>query len=112
MLHLLLGRQDFFSPFPKQQILDFSKLKEFADDNYEFDENGEKFSKGTEDAVGKGKLLVTSDFSFSHGVFKRLVLQTRKNQGLFGKGLRSASESNNIILKQWKSKKRNKKKIK
>ena len=35
----------------------------------------------------KGKLLVTSDFSFSHSVFKRLVLQTRKNKGLFGKGL-------------------------
>ena len=33
------------------------------------------------------KLLVTSNFSFSRSVFKRLVLQTRKNQGLFGKGL-------------------------
>ena len=29
---------------------------------------------------------LTSNFSFSHSVFKRLVLQTRKNQGLFGKG--------------------------
>ena len=35
----------------------------------------------------KEKLLVTSKFSFSHSVFKRLVLQTRKNLGLFGKGL-------------------------
>ena len=35
----------------------------------------------------KKKLLVTSNFFFSHIVFKRLVLQTRKNQGLFGKGL-------------------------
>ena len=35
----------------------------------------------------KEKLLVTSNFSFSHSVFKRLLLQTRKNQGLFGKGL-------------------------
>ena len=35
----------------------------------------------------KEKLLVTSNFSFSYSVFKRLVLQTRKNQGLFGKGL-------------------------
>ena len=35
----------------------------------------------------KEKLLVTSNFSFSHSVFIRLVLQTRKNQGLFGKGL-------------------------
>ena len=33
------------------------------------------------------KLLVTSNFSFSLCVFKRLALQTRKNQGLFGKGL-------------------------
>ena len=27
-------------PFPKRQILDFSKLIEFADDNFNFDENG------------------------------------------------------------------------
>ena len=33
----------------------------------------------------KEKLLVTSNFSFSHSVFTRLVLQIRKNQGLFGK---------------------------
>ena len=26
-------------------------------------------------------------FSFSSSVFRRLVMQTRKNQGLFGKGL-------------------------
>ena len=36
----------------------------------------------------KEKLLVRSNFSFPHIVFKRLVLQTRKNQGLFGKGLK------------------------
>ena len=30
-------------------------------------------------------MLVTSNFSFSHSVVRRLVLQTRKNQGLFGK---------------------------
>ena len=35
----------------------------------------------------KEKLLVTSNFSFSHCVFKRLALQTFKIQGLFGKGL-------------------------
>ena len=35
----------------------------------------------------KEKLLVMSNFSFSHSVFKRPVLQTRENQGLFGKGL-------------------------
>ena len=35
----------------------------------------------------KEKLLFTSNFSFSYSVFKRLLLQTRKNRGLFGKGL-------------------------
>ena len=35
----------------------------------------------------KEKLLFMSNFSFSHNVFKRLELQTHKNQGLFGKGL-------------------------
>ena len=37
----------------------------------------------------KEKLLVTSNFSFSHIVFQRLTLQTCKNQGLFGKELNS-----------------------
>ena len=36
----------------------------------------------------KEKLLITSNFSFSHNVFKRLVLQTLKNQGMFGKLLK------------------------
>ena len=35
----------------------------------------------------KEKLLVTSNFSFSHSVFKRLAVQTSKNQGVFGKEL-------------------------
>ena len=38
----------------------------------------------------KEKLLFMSNFSFSHSVFKRLVLQTRKNQGMFWKGLKYA----------------------
>ena len=38
----------FFQPLPKQQILDSSKLKEFADDKFKFDENGRKFSKQVE----------------------------------------------------------------
>ena len=38
--------------------------------------------------MGKGEIAsFTSNFFFSHGVFKRLVLQTHKIQGLFGKRL-------------------------
>ena len=46
----------------------------------------------------KEKLLVTSNFSFSHSVFKRLVLQTRKNQDLYGKGLIVSSSCNGSIF--------------
>ena len=37
------------------------------------------------------KFVVTTNFSFSYCVFKRLVLQThKKNNGLYGKGLNVA----------------------
>ena len=41
---------------PTQQILKKSKLREFADDNLEFDENGTRVSKWVESTVGKGKI--------------------------------------------------------
>ena len=55
--------------------------------HFEFDKNGGQFSKGSKTSWEKEQLLVTSNFSFSHSVFKRIVLQTRKNQGLLGKSL-------------------------
>ena len=36
---------------PKQKILDSSQLKEFADDNFKFDENGSKFSNRVENTT-------------------------------------------------------------
>ena len=55
---------------------------------FQIDENGRKFARWVENTVEKGEIAVTSIFSFSHSVFKRLVPQTRKNKGLFGNGLR------------------------
>ena len=72
--------------FPKRQISDFSRLKEFADDNFKIEENGRKFFKRVEDTVGNEEIA-------RYSVFKRLVLQTRKNQGLFGRGIRLAETS-------------------
>ena len=43
------------NPLPDNKILDRSKLKQSADDNFEFDEN-RKFSKWVENAVGKGEV--------------------------------------------------------
>ena len=63
-----------------------SKLKEFADENFKFDENGRRFFEWVESIVGKAEIARYEQFLLSNSVFKRLALQTRKNQGLLGKG--------------------------
>ena len=84
----------------QRQLLSF-ELKEFVYDNFKFDENGGKLSERIENTVGKKKLLTTSNFFFSHSVFKRLVLQTCKNQGLFRKGLKENKISDCSKLKDF-----------
>ena len=64
-------------------MLDSSKLKEFADDNFKFDENGIKLSKWVENTVVKGELLVTAR--------KRLVSQERQKPLLCGNELTVSS---------------------
>ena len=56
----------------------------------------ESTSDGWKTLREKEKLLVVSNFCFSHGVFKRLILQTREDPGLFGKGLRKKALENNV----------------
>ena len=46
----------------RRQILDSSKLKEFADNNFKFDENGRKLSKQVENTVGKGEIARYEQF--------------------------------------------------
>ena len=49
-------------PFPKRQILDSSKMKEFADDNSKFNENEGKFFQRVENTVGKGEIAHYKQF--------------------------------------------------
>ena len=70
------------NPFPKRQILDSSKLKEFIDDNFKFDENGRKFSRWLENTVGKGEIARYEQFLLFPRCFHSLVLQTGKKPGL------------------------------
>ena len=74
-------------PFPKRQILDSSKLKEFADDNSKFDENGRKLSKQVENTVWKGEIAHYEQFLLFPQCFQKTCSATCKNHGLFGKGL-------------------------
>ena len=57
-------------------------MKDFADGNFKFDENSEKFSKTVENTVGKGEIAHHEQFLLSHSIFRRLVQQTRKKPGL------------------------------
>ena len=74
-------------PFPKQQILDSSKLKVFADDNLKFDENGKKFSEWIENTVGKGEIDHYEKFLLFPPVFsKDLYCRHVKTRACLGKG--------------------------
>ena len=74
-------------PFPKRQILHVSKLKEFVNSS-KFDEKCQKVFQMGRKHLENVKSLITSNFSFSQRVFKRLVRQTPKKQGLIGRCLR------------------------
>ena len=50
------------NPLPDDKILDWSKLKQFADGNFKFDENSRKFSKRVENTVSKGETVHYKQF--------------------------------------------------
>ena len=47
---------------PKRQILDSSKMKDFADDYFKFDKIGRKFAKWVENTVEKGEIARYKQF--------------------------------------------------
>ena len=83
-------------PITRRQILDSSKLKEFADDNFKFDEDLQKVIQTGRKHWEKEKLFVTSNFSFSHSIFKRPVSQGRQKVSLCGNGLISCNRASPI----------------
>ena len=50
------------NPLPDDKIIDSSKLKEYADDNFKFDKNERKLSKQVENTVGKGEIARYEQF--------------------------------------------------
>ena len=50
------------NPLPDDKILDWSKLKQSADDKFKFDENCRKFSKLVENTMGKGEIARYEQF--------------------------------------------------
>ena len=64
-----------------------TKLKAFADDKLSITKMIISVFDRVENIVGKGEIACTSNFSFSHNVFKWLLSQTCQKVSLCGNGL-------------------------
>ena len=87
--HLLLFPQclkmfpsQVVKPFPKRQISDFSKMKEFADYNFNFDLKGRTFSN----TVGEGEIACYKQFLLFPVFSKDLYCRHVKPTACLGKG--------------------------
>ena len=63
-------------PFPNDKILDFSKLKQFADNNSKFEDSGKKFAKRVDNTVGKGEIARYEQFFLFPQCFKTRITDT------------------------------------
>ena len=59
---MLEGRIVWFNPLPDNKILDWSKFKQSADDNFKFDGNSSAFSKSVENTVDEGEIACYEQF--------------------------------------------------
>ena len=60
--HYVSIRNWSFNPLPDDKILDRSKLKQSAADNFKFHENSRKFSTRVENTVAKGEIARYEQF--------------------------------------------------
>ena len=81
-----LFRSIRFNPFPNNKFYS-CKLKEFADDNFKFDENKRNLSKLVENTVGEGEIARYEQFLILPQCFQKTCTADTQKPGLFGKGL-------------------------
>ena len=67
-------------------MLDSSRLREFSDDYFKFDENDKKFSKLVENTMGKGQIAHYEQFLFFPVFSNDLYCRHVKTRACLGKG--------------------------
>ena len=72
----------YHEPFPRQHILDSSKLLEFVDNNFKFDKNGRKFSCRIENTVEKGEIAHYEQFLLFSHCFQKTITADKRKPGL------------------------------
>ena len=77
----------FVNPFPHDKIMNQTKLKAFADDKLNVTKMIISVFDRVENIVEKGEIAGTSNFSFTHNIFKRLLSQRHQKVSLCGNGL-------------------------
>ena len=82
-----------FNPFPHDKILYQTKLKAFADDKLNITRMIISVFDRVENIVEKGEIACTSNLSFSHDFFKRLLFQISQKASLCGYGLTCSQTS-------------------
>ena len=92
-----------FNPFPHDKILDLTKLKAFADEKLNVSKMIISVFDRVENIVGKGEIACTSNFSFSHNVFKRLLSQRCQKVSLCGNGLINLSQTSSGFYMSFES---------
>ena len=70
-----------------RKLEEFSKLEEFADNDFKFDENSRKISKRVENTEGKGEIAGHEQFLLFSKCFQKTFTGDTNNPGSFGKGL-------------------------
>ena len=81
------GTNSSINPFPKKHILDSSKLKHFADDNFEIDENVKVIQKGRKQCRKRRKSLEQAISPFPTVFSKELYCKHIETRACLGKRL-------------------------
>ena len=82
---------------PKQQIFYSSTLKEFAGNNFKFDENGKKFSKRVKNTEGKGENACYEQF-LRIQCFQNTYTADKLNQGLVWERVKLVRGNKKVLL--------------
>ena len=83
--------------------LDSSKLKEFADDNFKFDENGIKLSKHIENTVGKGEIARYEQFLLLPQCFQKACFPGASKGVIVWESFNSLSQNKILDLSELKA---------
>ena len=77
MSQLLEQFKKIFAKISLSETTNFGLLKEFADDNFKFDENDRKFLKWVEKTVGKGEIARYEQFLLFPRCFQKTCTADR-----------------------------------